>query len=449
MSLPTTQNRPRQGDLDPNTGAVTNYDITTGQRLRAGQYSTLPTDNYNVNTGARIIHNTPITTTADIGRLNSGTPSVTIPNLPTATGAEGLSGYIGSNNTSNSNFINDYYNNTRAERDNQKKVLDELYKSLGTATEHKATAYDTGGVTALRDEVQGYKDQIDAEQLANRRRIEAIRGGGGSIAQGNLEADVANRQSISKQADLAILQNNSLRRYDIAKDVADQKVQAELEPLKLKIEYQQSIFNSIANRLTTAERDQVQSVIDSNKQQLTLQKDNKEQINKIAIEYGQNGGDSATQAKILKATTPEEAIQLAGNTLGSTDRQYKLSLIDKNNNSTTNSKVNKIFSPTQSNKGAINASLGIDEFNRLSDDIKNFYINTPSKDIQAINNEIDLVKRGNSNPEDTKKLIDDSNLLPSIKDYLKKKIDDISPISQGVSIWSRIKDSILNFFGGN
>ena len=116
-----------------------------------------------------------------------------------------------------------------------KKTLSEI---LGTNTEiaNAPATIDRTEANKAKQEVDNYTNQIEAEQLALRRSIEALSGKG--ITQENIgnKAEALTNESLRKQADLAILQNASVRRYDTATAIADTALKLKLEPLKAKLE---------------------------------------------------------------------------------------------------------------------------------------------------------------------------------------------------------------------
>lgn len=90
-----------------------------------------------------------------------------------------------------------------------------------------------------RKEADSYTSQIEAEQLANRHAVEKLQKNnpnglfGGALQD---EVDRLSRDSVSKQADLAILQNAAVRKWDTANAIADRQLSLKLEPLKAKLD---------------------------------------------------------------------------------------------------------------------------------------------------------------------------------------------------------------------
>lgn len=82
-----------------------------------------------------------------------------------------------------------------------------------------------------------YLAMLEQEQLANRRRTEAFeKSFTGTTAGAAAGLDKLNRDSLSKQADIAILQTAANRNYDTAASIADRAVQLKLEQSKANLE---------------------------------------------------------------------------------------------------------------------------------------------------------------------------------------------------------------------
>ena len=111
-------------------------------------------------------------------------------------------------------------------------------EDLGKTGEMREEIYKAEGVDTARAQVDDYSSQIEAEQLSNRRRVEELkRTTGGVLTSGiNAEINRVSGESISKQADLAILQSAALRKYSTAAAIADRKLEAKLEPMRTKLE---------------------------------------------------------------------------------------------------------------------------------------------------------------------------------------------------------------------
>lgn len=106
------------------------------------------------------------------------------------------------------------------------------------------------------------------------------------------------------------------------------------------------------------------------------------------------------------------------------------------------------FTTTQSNNGAQNAGLGVEEFKGLDTDVQNFFVNGNNQAISAFNDVIQGVQQGTEDPEQVINEIKTSNLANSVKNYLIERIRSATPQDNGNNnqpgffgkIWNGIKD---------
>lgn len=188
------------------------------------------------------------------------------------------------------------------------------------------TAEDTA-----RKEADRFTSEIEAEQLAVRRKIEALQKNPQGMTMGAIadESNRLERDSLSKQADLAILQNSALRNYTTAKDIADREVQNKLEPLKVKLEnlkffYQENkeLFNKEDERLYNEKIKAEQRIVDREEKELS-------QISDLSIEAAKQQAPASVIKAIRSAKTIDEAYKAAGNYVIDYDTQLKKAQVAK------------------------------------------------------------------------------------------------------------------------
>jgi hypothetical protein len=114
--------------------------------------------------------------------------------------------------------------------------ISDLMKSIGETTAQESTFLEKEGGYEAKKQYDEYSSQLEAEQLANRRRIEALQKSGMSAGAAASETNRLNRESLSRQADIAILGNAAGRRYDTAVAIAKNKVEMLLAPKKAELE---------------------------------------------------------------------------------------------------------------------------------------------------------------------------------------------------------------------
>lgn len=76
--------------------------------------------------------------------------------------------------------------------------------------------------------------------------------------------------------------------------------------------------------------------------------------------------------------------------------------------------------------GAQNAGVPIANFPALPLDVQNFYVKAPQAQINALNKQFEAVRSGADTAANVKKWVGSSQITDSMKDYLNRKIDEIS-----------------------
>lgn len=169
-----------------------------------------------------------------------------------------------------------------------------------------------GGVNDITPELNDINDKIRREQLSTRRRTEAIAGQGQSKAQSAAQIANIERESFSKQADLAIIQQAVQGRYDSAKEIADRAVSAQLEKqtndlaiLKFNYDQNKSAFDKSEQRAFESAQADRERKLDEERQNLT-------DIKQFALSALQAGASTSEVQRAMQSKTLDEAINLVG-----------------------------------------------------------------------------------------------------------------------------------------
>lgn len=291
---------PKETIQDPNTPR---YARETGLLTDYGKSLGLKEVNKNVITSDKL--------------SGSGTP-LTLPNKVASTAADGLQESVGSITSANKAESDRLYNERvealKTKKSDLSTTLDEIL-GTNTAIATAGSSIDRRAEDKAKKEADRLTSEIEAEALSNRRRIEKLeKTNPDGLFGGALEDKIydINARSVSKQADLAILQNSALRNYETANQIADRQLELKLEPLKAKLENlkffyteNKADFNKEDDRLYN---EAYQKAEREYKKEETLQND----IKGIKLEAAKNGADSSTIAKLGEAKTFDEAMLAAG-----------------------------------------------------------------------------------------------------------------------------------------
>lgn len=179
---------------------------------------------------------------------------------PVPTQAEGLGAGIETMaNQNKDSYTKNLANNAETAKTNADSSFEEYMKSV-LGTEGKTSLTDKaykGTVDPAQAELNDINNQIIAEQVAVRRRVEKAQKENplGKSAEGiQDQVDQINRESISKQADLAVIQLSKQGKYDSAIAIADRAVSAQFEQQQLKNEALKLNYERNKDLFTTAEQ---------------------------------------------------------------------------------------------------------------------------------------------------------------------------------------------------
>lgn len=155
-------------------------------------------------------------------------------------------------------------NNAETAKTNADSSFEEYMKSV-LGSDGKTSLTDKayrGTVDPAQSELNDINNQIIAEQVALRRRVEKAQKENplGKSAEGiQDQVDQINRESISKQADLAVIQLSKQGKYDSAKAIADRAVSAQFEQQQVKNEALKLNYERNKDLFTTAEQRQFET----------------------------------------------------------------------------------------------------------------------------------------------------------------------------------------------
>ena len=310
------------------------YDPRTGRQLKAGSTQDFSnfkgTLNYDQATGKKL-SNGGVITADQLKPIKPFNLNLPTPNVPSS----GLDSAItGSVNAYKAQGEQERAMREASQADTKGSLDRSINEIMGLNTEiaNVDNTVDRTAEDTARKEADRFTSEIEAEQLASRRRTENIIKNNPTGALRGGQLDLVNnieRDSLSKQADLAILQNSALRNYNTAKDIADREVQNKLEPLKVKLEnlkffYQENkeLFNKEDERLYNEKIKAEQRIVDREEKELS-------QISDLSIEAAKQQAPASVIKAIRSTKTIDEAYKAAGNYVVDYDTQLKKAQVAK------------------------------------------------------------------------------------------------------------------------
>lgn len=244
-----------------------------------------------------------------------GTKPVSIRPTTPSTTAMGLEETIASNNEAIKKQ-NELDNKAMQDQvDSGKKDITSTFNELAGLGAQKEQILKNEGADVAKKAADEYTSQIEAEQLTTRRRIESLqKNNPQGLFGGGLEQEVnrIQNESTMKQADLAILQNAALRKYDTATAIADRKIALQTEALKTRLEGLKFFYEDNKAELTKAQDRQYQEAI--KKEERAYDKAEKEAttVTNLGLQVATNQAPAAIASKALAAKTVAELMAIPG-----------------------------------------------------------------------------------------------------------------------------------------
>ncbi len=308
-------------------------DVGSSAYLAAQKGQISPTNSY---TAPPLSINAGTPTTIPTSTIAGVTP-LTVSPIPTPTGYTGLGGAL---EAQTANFTAQQQQEAQAKLEADKLAIDKSKvdsskqalkdKILGTTTQSGATdtAYKANGVDTAKQELNAINNQIVSEQTSARRQIEQVQAQGGVSEGVNRKIAAIQKDSVSKQADLAVIQLAKQNNYFGAKEIADRQVKAALEQDQNEIDALKFDYQDNKENYTKAEQRQFDSMIKEKDRAYEEKKKNLELLTNTKLDLLKSATEQGAPLSVLQsiqsAQSPESAITLAGSYGGDQLRRLQI-----------------------------------------------------------------------------------------------------------------------------
>lgn len=190
-----------------------------------------------------------------------------------------------------------------------KQYMDELVNSGNISSSVDRTAQNTA-----KEKYNYYTSLLEQENLANRRAIEAIQSRGGLASQVDAEVADVNRKSLSKQADIAILQTAANRDYETASAIADRQVALNLEKSNAKLSALKYFYEQNKSDFTTQETRAYEQKIKEEERAYNKEAELQKTISEIKTNVAQSDAPNKLEllTKLGQVKSLDEALGVAG-----------------------------------------------------------------------------------------------------------------------------------------
>jgi hypothetical protein len=241
--------------------------------------------------------------------LTGETSAMNITPATPTTGAAGLQGQIDAS-------VAQLQANAQASQQATKQAKDPLIEAMQNMDGETAltdTAY-AETVDPVQSELNDINSQIMAEQQGLRRRLETLDKNQGGLFGGALEAEKrrVENESLSKQADLSVIQMAVQGRYDSAKAIADRAVAVKMEQQKQNLQMLQ--FNYLENKeqFTKDEQRAFEAAQTERERSLKAEETRLKEISDFSLMALQAGAPPSLVTQMRQAKSLTEAIGMGG-----------------------------------------------------------------------------------------------------------------------------------------
>jgi hypothetical protein len=249
--------------------------------------------------------------------IGSTTP-FKVPKYQATSDAPALGGIVESGATA--------YVSQQAEAAKMTEVQEKETKTARSFADYVSGLFGTKGETALKDEVyratkvDNSKQELDdinnkiiAEQRALKKSIEATRARpGGSLAGEQDEIRRLERDSTSKQADLAVIQMAKQNKYANAKEIADRAVALRMEETKERNAILKLIYDENKEQFTRAEQREYDEKLKTRDQNEKKKEAELKAISDLSLEALQKGAPVSTVMAMRAADSMDGALKIGG-----------------------------------------------------------------------------------------------------------------------------------------
>jgi len=241
--------------------------------------------------------------------LQSNPTPLTVPAMPPTTAPAALGGALSSTQRTWQQQLDAA---AAGAKDNSDKSLSDVLAAelSGGTAEFTDQAYKAAGVDKAQQELTDTNNQIVAEEEALNHKVDALKTNTQGLFGTGLqqEIDKATSASLSKRADLAVIQLSKQGAFDSAKAIADRAVAAKMEARQNQITVLDQIYQANKDIFTTAEQHQFEAAQAERQSKLAIDTHNEETRFDELIKQS----DPLYQAQLASALNASTGVYTAG-----------------------------------------------------------------------------------------------------------------------------------------
>jgi len=180
------------------------------------------------------------------------------------------------------------------------------------------------GVFEAESALKDINNKLRTEQLARRRSTELITSTGGqSKGQAQSQINNVNRESYSKQADMAIQQLAAQGMFNIASALADRKANAMFEQEQNQIDAAKITYEDNKDLYNKAEQREFETALTDRTNRVQAEKEQMQAVQNLALQAQMDGAPPAIVSEMMKSKTLADASALGGQFVGALDREQQ------------------------------------------------------------------------------------------------------------------------------
>lgn len=203
-------------------------------------------------------------------------------------------------------------------------IKDTINQMIGIQSS-RLTEEQNANIPKLNEDLTAITNEIDSVQRAYQNELKALDSSNMTDAGRSAASRDISRKYASQLADLSIVQSARNRNLSTAQANVDRKIELQLEPLKLKLDYQKSVYEDNKDSFTKADDRKYQALIKTTERDLNKEEERVKTLENTKLDLLQSASEQGASNEVLKsiqlAPTAEEAIIKAG--------EYSGNIVDK------------------------------------------------------------------------------------------------------------------------
>ena len=251
----------------------------------------------------------------------------------TGTAMAGLGGALESQTDTFAQGLTDTRNQREAEKNQSRTDFSSLVANRTGLEGFSLQADQDAGVFEADSALQDINNELRTEQLGRRRSVEALQGQGNLKGTTQSQVNNINRESYSKQADMAIVQLAAQGRFNSASALADRKANAMFEQEQNQIDAAKITYEDYKDLYNKAERREFETALTDRTNRVQAEKEQMQAVQKLAIDALNGGAPQSLVSEMMKSKTLADASALGGQFVGALDREQQRASIAQSRSS--------------------------------------------------------------------------------------------------------------------